>query len=175
MSSKYAFQDFNNELMARAVGRGLAVSTKQAIEICNYLRRRKLVQAKNLLQQTIDMKKPIPFKRFTNGLGHRKGKLASGRFPIKASTAFLKLFDSVEANAQTKGLNSGELEIVHLCAHKASEPMHYGRNHGRVFKSTHVEVVVQETPKKEKGKKQEKKAAPEDKKKQEAGQAAKSK
>ncbi|MBW2965411.1 50S ribosomal protein L22 [Candidatus Woesearchaeota archaeon] len=196
MTSKYAFQGFNKELMARAVGRDLSISAKQAIEICNYLRHRKLVQAKNLLQETIDMKKPIPFKRFTNGLGHRRGKLASGRFPVKASTALLKLLDSVEANAQTKGFNSSELEIVHMCAHKASSPVHYGRNYGREFKRTHVEVVVQETPKKEKGKKQEKKSekpakpaaeakpvekkqeapAPETKKKPEAGgQAAKTK
>ncbi|MBN1544594.1 50S ribosomal protein L22 [Candidatus Woesearchaeota archaeon] len=156
----YAFQNFNKELMARAVGRDLGISTKQSIEICNYLRHRKLDQAKRLLEEVIVKKRAIPFKRFTNGLGHRSGKIASGRYPIKSCAAILKLLESAEANAQTKGLNTGELEIVHICSHRASQPVHYGRNYGREFKKTHVEVVVQETVAKKKGEKQGKEAAP---------------
>jgi len=74
--NKYAFQGFNKELMARAVGRDLTVSTKQAIEICNYLRKRKLAQAKMLLEKVIEKKQAVPFKRFVNGLGHKAGKMA---------------------------------------------------------------------------------------------------
>jgi large subunit ribosomal protein L22 len=155
---KYAFQAFNEELMARAIGRDAAISSKQSIEISNYLRHRKLVQAKRLLEEVIEKKRPIPFRRFTNALGHKPGKLTSGRYPIKASRVFLKLLEAVEANAQTKGLNSNELEIIHICAHKAHNPVHYGRHHGREFKRTHIEVVVQETTKKKekKEKKEEK-------------------
>jgi len=140
----HAFPAFNKELMARAVGRDMAISTKQAIEICNYLRRRKLAQAKKLLEEVTEKRRAIPFKKFTDGVGHRRGKMAAGRFPVKASTAILKLLESAEANAQTKGLNTGQLEIVHICANKAHSPVHYGRHHGREFKRTHVEVVVQE-------------------------------
>jgi large subunit ribosomal protein L22 len=166
---KYAFQAFNKELMARGMGRDLPISTKQAIEICNFLRKRKLAQAKNLLEGVIEKKTAVPFKRFTNGLGHKPGKMAAGRFPVKASKACLALLESVEANAQTKGLNTGELEIIHICAHKAHSPVHYGRHQGREFKRTHVEVIVQETAgksrketkevKKEAPKKEEPKAA----------------
>ncbi|MBU2561289.1 MAG: 50S ribosomal protein L22 [Nanoarchaeota archaeon] len=162
-SYNYAFQNFNEELMARAVGRDLGISTKQSIEICNYLRHRKLEQAKRLLEEVIGKKRAIPFKRFTNGLGHRSGKIAAGRYPLKACTAILKLLESTEANAQTKGLNTGELEIIHICAHRASQPVHYGRHHGREFKRTHVEVVVQETVAKKKGEKQGKEAEPKEK------------
>ena len=149
---KYAFSKFNKELMARAIGRDVPISTKQAIEIANHLRHRKLVQAKNLLKMVVQKKHAVPFKRFTNGLGHKPGKIASGRYPIKAAGVFLKLMESVEANAQTKGLNTGELEIIHICAHKAHSPVHYGRHSGREFKRSHVEVVVQETTGKKKGK-----------------------
>lgn len=142
---KYAFQNFNKELMARAVGRDLRVSSKQAIEICNYLRHRKLQQAKNILQRVLEQKQAIPFRKYTNGLGHRRGKMASGRYPMKASEAFLKLLESVEANAQTKGLNTGELEIIHFCTHRATKPMHQGRHGGREMKSSHIEVVVKES------------------------------
>ncbi len=157
---KYAFQGFNKELMARALGRDLGISAKQSIEICNYLRKRKLTQAKLLLAEVIVKKRAIPFKRFTNGLGHRSGKLASGRYPIKACTAILKLLELIEANAQTKGLNTNELEIIHICAHKAHSPVHYGRNQGREFKRTHVEVVVQETVAKTKKTTEKKKTEP---------------
>jgi len=153
---KYAFQGFNKELMAWAVIRDGNVSTKQGIEISNYLRHRKLTQAKALLALVLEKKQAIPFKRFMNGLGHKPG-MSSGRYPIKASETFLKLLESVEANAQSKGLNTGELEIIHICTHKAANQSHYGRAAGRHFKKSHIEVVVQETPKKEKGKKEEKK------------------
>jgi large subunit ribosomal protein L22 len=139
----------------RALGRDLAISSKQAIEICNYLRHRKVAQAKMLLEQVMEQKQALPFKRFTDGLGHKPGKMASGRYPMKASKAFIGLLESVEANAQTKGLNTNELEIIHLCAHRAHSPVHYGRNQGREFKRTHVEIVVQETA--GKGKKNEQK------------------
>lgn len=144
---KYAFQKFNKELMSRAVGRDLGISSKQSIEICKYLRHRKLQQAKKTLERVIKKEQAIPFTRFTNGLGHRPGKMSSGRYPFKASTAILKLLESVEANAQTKGLNTGELEIVHLSAQRAAMPMHSGRHHGTQFKRTHIEIVVQETVK----------------------------
>ena len=160
----YAFQKFNPELMARAVARDIEVSPKQAIEICNFLRGRKLSSAKALIEKVIEVKLPVPFKRFTNGLGHRKGKMASGRYPVKASKVFLKLMSSVEANAQTKGLNTGELTIIHLCAHRAQTPKHYGRNPGRKFKRSHIEIAVQETPKQEKGKIQQKPKAEKEKK-----------
>ncbi len=143
--NNYAFQGFNKDLMARAMGRDLTISTKQAIEMCNYLRNRKVLQAKTLLTEILAQKKALPFKRFTNGLGHKPGKMASGRYPVKASRAFMGLLESVEANAQTKGLNTSELDIIHLCAHKASSPLHHGRNYGREFKRTHVELVVQES------------------------------
>ena len=159
--NKYAFGKFNKELMARAMARDAGVSAKTSIEICNYLRNRKLAQAKILLQEVLGMKRAIPFKRFTDGVGHRRGKIASGRFPQKASSVMLKLLESVETNAQMKGLNTGQLKIIHICAHRAQSPSHYGRAPGREFKRTHIEVVVQEAPEEKKdGKNDGKKAEP---------------
>jgi large subunit ribosomal protein L22 len=167
---KYAFQGFSKELMAKAVARDVETSTKQSIEICNYLRHRKLAQAKTILERVMRKEQAIPFKRFTNALGHKPG-MASGRYPIKASKTFLKLLEAVEANAQTKGLNTGNLEIAHICCQKAAKQRHHGRSGGRKFKRSHIEVVVQEASKEEKkqeGKegKKEKQAKPKEKKKE---------
>ena len=78
---KYAYQK-KNENVVKASARNLNISPKQCIEICNYLRGRPLLQSKMLLQQAIDLEKPIPFERFTNGLGHKPG-MSSGRFAVK--------------------------------------------------------------------------------------------
>ncbi|MFC1755637.1 50S ribosomal protein L22, partial [Thermoproteota archaeon] len=142
---KYSFEGYNSETMAKAAGVDLGISTKQSIEICNHLRKKKLIRAKTILNEVIDKKTPIPFKRFTDGVGHRKGKLASGRYPIKSSKSILIILESAETNAQQKGLNTSRLSIVHLCAKKASSPMKFGRHRGREAKRTHIEVVLSET------------------------------
>lgn len=142
---KYAFQGYDKEKMARIVGRDLSMSTKDSIEICSFIRGKKLIQAKELLENVAKEKVPVPYKRFTEGAGHRKGRIASGRYPFKASTEIIMLLDSLEANAQQKGLNTSSLVIKHACAHMASRPPRYGRIRGRRAKRTHVELVVAES------------------------------
>lgn len=143
-TQKYAFQGYDKEKMARVVGRDLSMSTKDSIEICSFIRGKKLIRAKELLENVAKEKIPVPYKRFTEGAGHRKGRMASGRYPFKASTEILMLLDSLEANAQQKGLNASALVIKHACAHMASRPPRYGRIRGRRAKRTHVELVAAE-------------------------------
>lgn len=138
------------EGIAKGVLKDGAVSTKVSIEMCNFLRGRDTKAAKAILERTLKMEQAIPFKRFTDGVGHRKGKhMASGRYPQKASQAFLDLIKLVENNAQQKGL-SEELIIVHLAAHQASTPYHFGRQSRRKMKRTHVELVLKEDTRKPK-------------------------
>ena len=143
MARKYAFKDYNPEKMARVYGSDLSISSKHAIEICTKLNSKTLNQAKDILNDVINMKKPIEFRRFSHGAGHKKG-MAAGKFPVKASKEVLKLVESLEANAQQKGLNTAALVLVHTCANRASSPMHYGRRSGRAMKRSHVEMVAEE-------------------------------
>ncbi|MCD6589813.1 50S ribosomal protein L22 [Candidatus Woesearchaeota archaeon] len=136
---RYSFQGYDKETMARALGRSLSISTKHAIEIANYIRGKKLSAAQKLLELAIEKKKPIPFRRFTEGAGHKKG-VGPGKFVVKASREILKLLREVEANATAKGIM--DPVIIHISAKKASIPLHYGRRPGRKMKRTHVEVVV---------------------------------
>jgi large subunit ribosomal protein L22 len=140
---KYAFKDFS-EHTAKAVGRALPISTKQSVEICSFLRNKNLQKAKDILNRVITKKTAVPFKRYNRSMGHKPGKMDVGRYPIKSSKEILDLLESVEANAQFKGLNTASLVIKHICAHKASKQMRYGRQRGRTMKRTHVEVVVEE-------------------------------
>ena len=139
---KYSYKDLK-ENMARAVARDITISRKSGIEISKYLRGRTTKRAKTILEQVIELKEPVPYTRFTNGLGHRKGHMASGRYPVKAAKEFLSLIKTAETNAQNKGLSS-ELIIIHLSTQKASQQFHYGRQRRRLMKRAHVEIVVEE-------------------------------
>ncbi|MCA9477520.1 MAG: 50S ribosomal protein L22 [Nanoarchaeota archaeon] len=140
--ANYAYNDLN-EHTASAYGRSLHISTKVSINICNALRYKSVDKAIAYLDDVIAMKRAVPFTRFTDGVGHRRGPMAAGRYPIKAAEIIRDLIKSAASNAENKGF-SEELKIVHLCAHKASTPMRQGRQRRRSAKRTHVEVVVKE-------------------------------
>lgn len=153
-NTNYASKEYGDDC-ARVYGRSLPISTKTSIEVCSFLRGKSVKSSISYLDEVLDLKKAIPFTRFNDGVGHRRGKMASGRFPRKASIEFQALLKSVQANAAAKGL-SDDLKIIHLCAHKASTPMHQGRQRRRVMKRTHVELIVREQ--KDKSKKENKEA-----------------
>ncbi len=141
--SKYSYSTTVGEKDAAAVGLSLPVSTKQCIEICTALRGKKLARAKMILNDAINQKEAIPFKRFTNGIGHKHGRMASGSYPEKACRLILKLLGSAEANAQFKGLNSSELAVRHICSQTGPKAFRYGRRR-RIAKRTNVEIVLTE-------------------------------
>lgn len=147
MGAKYA-ADYDKEEMAIAVGKSLPVSSKHCMEIASVIRGKKLSVAKQIVQDSIDFKKAIPFKRFNDNMGHKKGRMASGRYVPKACKAVMKLLDSVEANAQFKGLNTNALVINHVNANIASRPWRAGRQSRRKSKRTHFEVMVVEVEEK---------------------------
>ena len=139
---------------AKAIGKDLPISTRASVEICKHIRFKPLDKAKQILQDTIEMKKPIPFNQFTEGAGHKAG-MKGGKYPIKACTHILRILESAEANAHNKGL-SKELKIVHLIPQKSSKAYHYGRQIRRKYKRTHIEVVLGEYKKPEVKKKENK-------------------
>ena len=113
--------------------------------VCNQLRNRNLQKSKELLQRVIKKEQAIPYTRFNFDRGHKK-KIGPGRYPIKTAKAILEILESVESNAQFKGLNTSLLKIVHINAHRASTPQRYGRKGGVSSKRSHVEVIVEEKP-----------------------------
>jgi len=141
--SKYNYSTKIGENDAAAVGMALPISTKQAIEICTFIRGKKLERAKVIMDNVINEREAIPFKRFTDGIGHRKGSLAGGRYPMKACTEILKMLNSAQANAQFKGLSSSDLIVRHISAQRASTTWHYGRRRAKAKRTT-IELVLTE-------------------------------
>jgi len=132
--------------MARSAISAASVSTKHCVEIANALRGKKVDRAKTILDDAINLKKAIPYLRFKKGVGHKKG-IGPGRYPVKASTEVLVALNTCEANALSKGLNTDGLKIIHISAHMASRPWHYGRARRRKMKRTNIEIVLEESVK----------------------------
>lgn len=133
-----------NPNSAQASGKGLTISTKHSIEVSNALRGKMVKNAKIILERAIIKQTPIEFKTYTNGIGHRKGNLMAGCYPVKACTAILTLLKSAEANAQAKGLNTSTLKIAQIIPNKATTVMRGGR-HGGKAKRTHITIILTET------------------------------
>ena len=134
----------------------MPISTKQAIEICGYIRGRTVDQALRLLEEVTKQKRAIPFKRFNKDVGHKKGDIAAGRFPQKACTHVLKVLKNGEANASQKGLVSPYI-VEEIRATQGIRNWKMSRQRGRKGKSTHVYVTITEGKKPEKKKTEVKK------------------
>ncbi len=133
---------------ARARLVDVPVSIKDSYEVCRALRGMKLKDAEQFLQDVIDKKRAVPFRRHLDSVSHRKG-IGPGRYPVKVSKYLLKLLENVEANAENQDLDVDKLVIHSILAKKGRTIKKYiPRAQGRAtefFKETlHFEIIVKE-------------------------------
>ncbi len=147
----YSAAETDSETSVKASGRGLRASPKVAREVCVAVKGLKLDEAKEFLEQVIQKKKAVPFRRHNKTLPHRKGlqKTAAGRYPVKAATKVLEVLEGAESNALNKGLDVNRLRVVHAAAYPGIKIKRYiPRAHGRSspdFETLcHVEIVLQQ-------------------------------
>tara|TARA_Y100000310_G_scaffold345598_1_gene467073 strand:- start:12884 stop:13492 length:609 start_codon:yes stop_codon:yes gene_type:complete len=122
------------------------ISSKQSYEICNFIKKRKVEQAKRLLNEVLNMKRAVPNVRYNRDVGHKPG-IAAGRYHQKASEHILKLLNAVEANADNLGLDTKNLVIHRISASPGSRPWHGGRQRRRRMKRTNISIEVKELDK----------------------------
>lgn len=152
MANKYAYNKEGNEAKtARAMAKSLKISPKHCVEICNAIRGMDVSKAKSYLEDVIDMKQSVPFKRHNKKVGHRKGQKGwpSGRYPVKAAAEVLKVLVNAEANAEYKGMDTEKLVIEHISSHRGvvirgAIPRAFGRVTPFNTPTTHIQIVVQE-------------------------------
>ena len=150
--NKYAYNEKVDEAKtARAMARSLKISPKHCVEICRTIRGMEVEKAKAYLNDVIDMKKSVPFKRHNKKVGHRKGQegWAAGRYPVKAAEQILKVLENAEANAEYKGMDTEKLFIEHISSHRGIViPGYIPRAFGRMTPfntpTTHIQIVLQE-------------------------------
>ena len=148
---RYSITGLDPIRTAKASGRDLRISPKATQEICNAIRYMNLGEARDFLEEVVEKRKPVPYKRHKKKIPHRHGmsNWFSGRFPVKAASSILKLIDNLEMNALDKGLDIDGLRIIHAASQRARVirgfmPRAFGRASPSYKRLCHVELVVEE-------------------------------
>jgi ribosomal protein L22 len=113
--------------------KNLPISPKVATAICKFIKKKSIEKAIKDLEDVSKLKKPVPMK---GEIPHRKGKIMSGRFPIKASKEFVVLLKSLKGNAIQHDVENPI--ISEAIANKGAAV--YGRA-GRMKKRANVKII----------------------------------
>ena len=147
----YSIIGLDPDRTAIASGRNMRVSPKQCREVCNAIKGMMLDKAVELLENVIEEKAWIPYRRHKKKRGHHGGmkKWAAGGHPVKASDFILKVLRNAEGNADNKGLDIDRLRIIHVATQRGRVYKKYiqrafGRSTPYFENTSHVEVVLEE-------------------------------
>ena len=79
-------------------------------------------------------------------VGHRKGKMGPGRYPVKATREIIKLINSAMDNArhQFEDVDAEEMTISHIAAHRGQIKRGFmPRARGRATPKNHYRVNLE--------------------------------
>lgn len=133
---------------ARAIGKERPVSPKDSREVCRMIRGKKVAVAIRMLEEVIDLKRPVQFARFNTGVAHKKG-IGPGRFPAKSASAILEVINSAKHNAEYKGLDADNMKVKVITTNLGRTiPGHMPRAYGRSTpwnqQTVNIEVILEE-------------------------------
>jgi len=113
--------------------KSVPISTKHSMAICRFVKGKTIEKAISDLEPVLIKKRAVPMK---GEIPHRKGKMMSGRYPIKAVGHFIRLLKSLEANAIVNEIDNPV--IVEAVSNIAQRP--FGRFGRTRKKRTHVTI-----------------------------------
>ena len=149
---------------------------KNTYETARAVKGLKLKRAIKYLEDVLEHRDCIPYRRFTGHVGRTtQAKLhgvTQGRFPEKSVRYIIQLLKNLQANAEAKGLDIEKTSITHFVVQRAVQGRRRTyRAHGRIgpylSSNCHIEFIATE---KEEGVKRAEKVAPRLTKKQAAKQ-----
>ena len=136
---------------AKAMLRERHVSHKHSKAIAREIKGMTASDAIEYLEAVIEGTQSVPFRQHNSGVGHRKDVDGwdAGRFPEKASDAFLDLLHNGISNAEFQGFEGEQMEIMHVAAHKVGEaegrkPRAMGRASPWNTPEVDVELILEE-------------------------------
>merc|ERR1711924_339819 len=152
---KYAREPANPTKSAKARGSDLRVHFKNTRESAMAIKKMGLYQAKQYLEDVLEHKRVIVFRRFCGGVGRtaqakNEGSTnGQGRWPKKTVKVLLDLLRNAESNAENKGLDMDSLFVSHIQVNQAQKGTRRTyRAHGRInaYMSSpcHVELTLSE-------------------------------
>ncbi len=141
----------DSDVTARAMAYELHISPKHALEVFRTIKGMKVEAAEAYLEDVLEKRVAIPFKRHKKKVAHRRGlkKWYAGRYPVKASAEILKLIRSAKGNAEYKGLDQETMRIWHAATKKGrtikgSMPRAFGRATPKNTDTVTLEIVIRE-------------------------------
>lgn len=157
--AKHYSMDTDPESTAKALGYELPVSPKDSYEICREIRGMRLKDAKQYLEDVLEHKKAVPFKRYKRKIKHRKGMCAGG-YPEKAVRHILDVLENAENNAEYKGFDPDNMIIIHSAVSrgrmlKGWKPRAHGRATEWNQQTTNIEIILGEIKEEVEGRKGE--------------------
>ncbi|MFB6220776.1 MAG: 50S ribosomal protein L22, partial [Halolamina sp.] len=143
--------DVDPEKTAKAMLRERHMSHKHSKAIAREIKGMTAGDAIDYLEEVIAGDRSVPFRSHNSGVGHRSDIEGwdAGRFPEKASEAFLDLLGNAINNADHQGFDGEAMEIRHVAAHKVGEsegrkPRAFGRASAWNTPEVDVELVLEE-------------------------------
>jgi large subunit ribosomal protein L22 len=133
---------------ARATSLNTPISPRDALEIVRTIKGMNLGKAKDYLENVIDKKKAVPYRKFLDSVSHRRG-VGPGRYPVKAAKYVLETLESAESNAEFKQLDSEKLVIKSAVAQPAPPIKYYTfkafGSSGKFYRErVHIQVILEE-------------------------------
>jgi len=144
----YTYRDEPGVSVARARAIELPMSPKKTYEVLNAIRGLPLDRARALLEETVAMRRPIPFRRYNQETAHHPGT-GPGRFPVKVAKNVLAVLKNAEENAEYDSLDTDRLFVKVAASsrgriRKANMPRAQGRATQWNEQTTNVEIVLAE-------------------------------
>ena len=102
-------QQTDPDTTARRHRQGGAHSPKFSREICRMLRGRRSTVAIKMLEEVIELKRPVPIRRYNIGVAHKTG-VGPGRFPKKAAKAIHQGHRERQEQRGVQGTGRGQHE-----------------------------------------------------------------
>ena len=150
-SKNYSKEPSNPSKCCKARGSDLRVHYKNTREAAMALKHLSLRKAVRYLEDVLEHKDSIPFRRHTGGVGrHAQSKMHNwhnSRYPKKSCEFLLGLLQNAESNAEVKGLDIEALKITHIQVQRAQKQRRRTyRAHGRIgpYMSSpcHIEMIL---------------------------------
>jgi large subunit ribosomal protein L22 len=115
--------DADPDETAKAMLRERQMSLKHSKALAREIKGMTAGDAVEYLEAVIDGDQAVPFRQHNSGVGHRSGidGWDAGRFPEKASQAFLDIIENAVNNADHQGFDGEAMTIMHVAAHKVGE------------------------------------------------------
>ena len=108
---------------AKAMLRERPMSHKHGKEIAREIKGMTAGDAVAYLEAVINEERSVPFRSHNSDVGHRSDidGWDAGRYPRKASEAYLDLLENAIGNAEYAGFEADDMTIMHVAAHKVDE------------------------------------------------------